>query len=218
MASSAADLAKFARWQLRLRADGGDRVLRAATLREMQRVHWVDPDWDTTWGLGFNVANRDGTTWVRHGGACPGYYTDFSILPKEELGIVVLTNAIGSDVSLYSRKAAAILGPAVKKLSTCADDLPARNPEFEKYVGVYDSVWGRLAIVFWGDGLASVDLDSSAVDLDDWVSPLKHIEGNVFRRVRSDDKSLGEEWVFAVGADGQVESVTSHSNPSIRVR
>jgi len=218
MASSAADLAKFARWQLRLRADGGDRVLRAATLREMQRVHWVDPDWDTTWGLGFNVANRDGTTWVRHGGACPGYYTDFSILPEEELGIVVLTNAIGSDVSLYSKKAAAILGPAFEKSSMCADDLPVRNPEFEKYVGVYDSVWGRLAVVFWGNGLASVDLDSRAVDLDDWVSPLEHIEGNVFRRIRSDDDSLGEEWVFAVGADGQVESVTSHSNPSIKVR
>ena len=218
MASSAADLAKFARWQLKLRADGGDQVLRAATLREMQRVHWVDPDWEITWGLGFNVAERNGTTWVRHGGACPGYYTDFSILPKEELGIIVLTNAIGSNVSLYAKKAAAVLGPAVKKASKCAADLPVRNPDFERYVGVYDSVWGRLAIVFWGDGLAAVDLDSSAVDLDDWVSPLKHIEGNVFRRIRSDDDSLGEEWVFAIDADGQVVSVTSHSNPSIRVR
>lgn len=218
MASSAADLAKFARWQLRLRADGGDQVLRAATLREMQRVHWVDPDWDTTWGLGFNVAKRNSATWVRHGGACPGYYTDFSILPKEELGIVVLTNAIGSNVSLYSRKAAAVLGPAVKKASKCAADLPVRNPEFEEYVGVYDSVWGRLAIVFWGDGLASVDLDNSAVDLDDWVQPLKHIEGNVFRRIRSDDDSLGEEWVFVVDGDGQVVSVTSHSFPMTRVQ
>ncbi len=218
MASSATDLAKFARWQLRLRADGGDQVLRAATLREMQRVHWVDPDWDTTWGLGFNVAKRDDATWVRHGGGCPGFYTEFAILPKNELGIVVLTNAIGSDVSLYSRKAAAILGPAVKKATGDSDNSAQRNPEFEKYVGVYDSVWGRLAIVFWGDGLAAVDLDSSAVDLENWVSPLKHTEDNVFRRIRSDDHSLGEEWVFAVDAEGQVESVTSHSNPSIRVR
>ena len=218
MASSASDLAKFALWQLRLRADGGDEVLRAATLREMQRVHWVDLDWETTWGLGFNVANRDGTTWVRHAGHCPGYYTEFGILPKEELGIAVLTNAIGSNVSLYSKKAAAVLGPAVKKNSMCAADLPVRNPDFEKFVGVYDSVWGRLAIVFWADGLAAVDLDSSAVDLDDWVSPLRHIEGNVFRRVRSDDESLAEEWVFAFDADGQVVSVTSHSNPSVRVR
>jgi CubicO group peptidase (beta-lactamase class C family) len=192
--------------------------LRAATLREMQRVHWVDPDWDTTWGLGFNVANRNGTTWVRHGGHCSGYYTKFGILPKEELGIAVLTNAIGSDVATYACKAAAIVGPAVKEMPNCVDDLPARNPDFEKYVGVYDSVWGRLAIVFWGDGLASVDLDSRAVDLDDWVSPLKHTGEGVFRRILSDDDSLGEKWVFAVDAEGQVVSVTNHSNPSIRVR
>ena len=46
-------------WQFRLLGDGGDEILRAATLREMQRVHWVDPDWETTWGLGFAVS-RDG--------------------------------------------------------------------------------------------------------------------------------------------------------------
>ena len=27
----------------------------AATLREMQRVHWMEPDWKTSWGLGFAV-------------------------------------------------------------------------------------------------------------------------------------------------------------------
>jgi hypothetical protein len=36
--------------------------------------------------------------------------------------------------------------------------------------------------------------------------------------VRQDDESLGEEWVFEVDEDGQVLSVTTHSNPSVRVR
>jgi CubicO group peptidase (beta-lactamase class C family) len=218
MASSAADLAKFARWQLRLRADGGDQVLRASTLREMQRVHWVDPDWETTWGLGFSVVKRDDTTWVRHGGGCPGFYTEFAILPKEELGIVVLTNAIGSNHALYARKAAAVLRPAVKAAGKSSVDQPQRNPDFDRYVGVYDSVWGREAIVRWKDGLAAVGLSNSAVDPDDWIAPLKHVDGHVFRRVRTDDESLGEEWIFEVDEDGQVLSVTSHSNPSIRVR
>ncbi len=218
MASSAADLAKFARWQLRLRADGGDQVLRASTLREMQRVHWVDPDWETTWGLGFNVSQRGDTTWVRHGGNCPGYYTEFGVLPKEELGIVVLTNAIGSDVVLYARKAAALLAPAVAAAAKGSAGLPPRDPELDRFAGVYDSVWGREAIVLWQDGLAAVELGNTAVDLDDWIQPLRRIEGNVFRRVRSDDGSLGEEWVFAVDADGHVVSVTSHSFPMMRVR
>ena len=218
MASSANDLAAFARWQLRLRAEEGDQVLKSSTLREMQRVHWVDPDWKTTWGLGFSVVNRDDKTWARHGGGCPGYYTEFAILPKEELGIVVLTNAIGSNHSLYARKAAAVLAPAVKAASKGSEDQPKGDPEFDRYVGVYDTVWGREGVVRWKDGLAAVWLSSRAIDPEEWIAPLKHVEGHVFRRVRTDDKSLGEEWLFEVDEDGQVVSVTVHSNPAVRVR
>lgn len=197
---------------------GGNQVLRAATLREMQRVHWVDPDWKTIWGLVFSVVQKDDTTWMRHGGGCPGYHTEFGILPTEDLGIVVLTDAIQSHVSLYARKAAAVLRPAVKAAIDAPDDQPVRDSEHGLYVGVYDSVWGREAIVRWQDSLAAVDLTSREIDVDDWILPLENIEGHVFRRVRPDDGSLGEEWVFAVDADGRVVSVTSHSNPSMRVR
>jgi len=217
MASNASDLATFARWQLGLRADGGDLVLRAATLREMQRVHWVDPDWETTWGFGFSVVKRDDTTWARHGGRCPGYSTEFAVLPKEKLGIAVLTNANQSNVSLYARKAVAVLTPAVKAASKGPSDRPERNPELDRYVGVYDTTWGRDAIVRWKDGLAAVWLGSRAIDPDDWIAPLKHVEGHVFQRVRTDDKSLGEEWVFEVDENGKVLSVTAHSSPAFRV-
>jgi CubicO group peptidase (beta-lactamase class C family) len=218
MASTASDLTKFARWQLHLRADGGQKVLKAATLREMQRVHWVDPDWETTWGLGFSVVERDGSTWARHGGGCPGYYTEFAVLPKEELGIVVLTNAIGSNVSLYARKAAAVLKPAVETASNETKDPPARDPDLDRFVGVYDTVWGRSAIVRWEDSLAVVWLGSRETDLDGWIQRLKRIDGNVFRRIRPDDDSLGEEWIFELGEHGQAVSVTSHSFPRFRVK
>ena len=218
MASSASDLAKFARWQLRLRADGGDEVLKAATLREMQRVHWVDPDWKTTWGLGFSVMKRDDSTWARHGGGCPGYYTEFGVLPKEELGIIVLTNAIESNHVLYARKAAAVLTPAVKAANDASTERLERDPELDRYVGVYDTVWGREAIVRWKEGLAGVSLTNREIDPDKWIAPLTHVEGHVFRRVRADDGTLGEEWVFEVDEDGHVLSVTVHSNPAVRVR
>jgi len=217
MASSATDLAAFARWQMRLRADGGDQVLRASTLREMQRVHWVDPDWETTWGLGFSVVKRDDKTWARHGGRCPGYSTEFAVLPKEELGIAVLTSANQSNVSLYARKAVAVLTPAVKAASKGSAEQPERDPEFDRYVGIYDTTWGRDAIVRWKDGLAAVGLGSRTIDPADWIAPLKHVDGHVFRRVRTDDGSLGEEWVFEVDDDGKVLSVTAHSSPVFRV-
>jgi CubicO group peptidase (beta-lactamase class C family) len=218
MASSAVDLAAFARWQLRLRADGGDEVLRAATLREMQRVHWVDPDWKTTWGLGFSVVQRDDTTWARHGGGCPGYYSEFAVLPEKNLGLVVLSNAIGTDVGLYARKAAALLEPAVTATATGAEPPVERGPASQRFIGVYDSIWGRIAVVAWKGGLAVMDLDSRAVELEEWIDPLRHVDGTVFRRVRADDGSLGETWTFAVDDSGRVVSVTAHSLPWIRVR
>ena len=54
-ASTAEDLARFASWQFRLLGGGGPEVLKTATLREMHRVHFVDPDFETMWGLGFQV-------------------------------------------------------------------------------------------------------------------------------------------------------------------
>ena len=49
-ASNVEDLASFASWQFRLLNKGGSEVLKASTLREMQRVHWVDPNWKNDMG------------------------------------------------------------------------------------------------------------------------------------------------------------------------
>ena len=72
-ASTVEDVARFASWQLRLLEKGGKEILAANTLKEMHRVHWTDPDWNTTWGLGFSVSRSDGKTYVGHGGLvfCP---------------------------------------------------------------------------------------------------------------------------------------------------
>ena len=62
----AEDLARFASWQFRLLDRGGTEVLKAGTLREMHRVHLVDPDFETMWGLGFEVDRLEKTTFVGH--------------------------------------------------------------------------------------------------------------------------------------------------------
>lgn len=216
MVSSASDLARFAKWQLRLLENGGEEVLRSSTLREMQRVHWVDPDWETTWGLGFGVFQLDGRTVAGHSGGCPGFYTTFRLVPKDKLGVIVLSNAIGADVGLYAAKAIEIIAPALADARSADHEMAPRDVALDRYVGTYDSVWGRFAIVRWKEGLAVVDLDSR--DPFDDLTTLKHVEDDTFRRIRSDDESMGEEWFFELDADGRVLSVTSHSNPSTRVR
>jgi len=208
-ASSVDDLAKFAMWQFRLLADGGDELLRASSLREMQRVHWVDPDWQTTWGLGFSVRREGERTFARHGGGCPGYYTEFRLEPKTKIGAIVLTNAIGAEPGFYAAKAFDLIAAAIDAVRDAPDEAPAQNAAWDRYTGVYDSIWGQVAIVQWEDGLAMLELESRDPARD--MMRLQHAGEHTFRRVREDDDSLGETVYFELGEDGTVRRFKRHS-------
>jgi CubicO group peptidase (beta-lactamase class C family) len=215
-ASTAENLARFASWQLRLRGEGGDEVLRAATLREMHRVHWVDPDWETTWGLGFVVRKFDDYTLIEHGGACPGYYSQVTIEPKSELGVIILSNAIGTEVDHYVEKAIELIAPAVEKAVDEPGGAPERDAGLDRYVGIYDSIWGQEAVITWKDGLALIPL--RARNPQDSLETLRKVGGHTFRRVRDDDGSLGETVVFDVSEEGRATRFKQHSNWYVRVR
>jgi CubicO group peptidase (beta-lactamase class C family) len=215
-ASNVPDMARFASWQFRLLSGASEEVLRPATLREMQRVQWVDPDWQTTRGLGFRVWQSDDRTYVGHGGGCPGYYTQFLLEPKRELGVIVLTNAIGSAVELYAEKAAELIGPAIDEATRDPEGAPARDAGLDRYVGVYDSAWGQTSVLRWKDSLALLWLRTR--DPREDLVELKQVTDHVFRRVRTDDESLGEEVVFEIAEDGRVLRLKQHSNWSVKVR
>lgn len=215
-ASNVEDLAKFAMWQFRLLSSGGREVLRASTLREMQRVHWVDPDWKTTWGLGFEVTHQDDRTFVSHGGGCPGYYTHLRMEPKTKIAAIVLTNSIGSEVGFYTEKAFDLIGPAIEKAIEDPDGAPKRDRDLDRYVGIYDSVWGQNAIIRWEDGLA--DLWLASRDPKEALTRLKRTGDHTFRRIRDDDEELGETFEFEVSEDGNVIRYKQHSNYYLKVR
>ncbi len=121
LASTVEDLARFASWQFRLLAQGGHEILDAITLREMHRVHWVDPGWETTWGLGFSVSRRDDKTFVRHGGGCPGFRTELLIQPDDNVAAIVMINANGTNPGLLARRAYEIVAPALKAAQDSTD-------------------------------------------------------------------------------------------------
>jgi CubicO group peptidase (beta-lactamase class C family) len=207
-ASNVEDMAKFAMWQFRALVGDSD-LLRAASLREMQRVHWIDPDWETTWGLGFSVVREGNRTFARHGGGCPGYYTEFRLEPKTKIGAIVLTNAIGSSPGLYAAKAFDLVAPAVAEALASPDDAPERDVDTEPYAGVYGSIWGQVAVAPWKEGLAVLGLGTS--DPAGAMQRLRHVEDHTFRIVRDDDESLGETVEFEIGPDGQATRFKRHS-------
>jgi CubicO group peptidase (beta-lactamase class C family) len=159
MASNVEDLAKFAMLQFRIAPRTGSRrssqVLKGSSLREMQRVHWLNPDWQAGRGLGFHVWRKDGYTLAGHGGALEGYRTDLQVIPAEKIGFVILTNADDGNPLLYMEKAIQWVAPALVKAAQ--KSAPAKfDPAWEQYTGKYRSMWGDLQVMRYQEQLVAV--------------------------------------------------------------
>jgi CubicO group peptidase (beta-lactamase class C family) len=217
--STAPDLARFAAWQFRLQGET-EEVLRAHTLQEMQRVHWVDPGWETFWGLGFGVYRSDGTTFVGHGGSCPGYRSQLLLQMDDRVGAIVLANASGVDVGQLARGMYGLLAPALKEAKGGREPDGTRvagNPvDLDRYVGTYDAFpWGgETAVVRWKDGLATLSLPTGNPVRA--LTRLEHVEGHTFRRIRDDDQP-GETLRFEVDGHGRATALIRFENRYPRV-
>jgi len=216
-ASTAEDLARFASWQFRLLKKGGTEIVKATSLREMQRVHWVDPDFEMMRGLGFNVMRRDAKVFVGHDGACPGFRTALVLMPAEEVGIAFLSNGMGVDSNAYAMDLYDIVAPAIRAAVKEPEKAKPIDPTLRRFAGTYSAQpWtGEAAVVPWEDGLALLFLPTDEPVRD--LIRLKRTGDNTFRRIRKDE-TLGEEVVFEMGTDGRAVRFTRHSNPHERIR
>jgi CubicO group peptidase (beta-lactamase class C family) len=215
-ASNVEDLGRFASWQFRLLQKGGTEVLKATSLKEMQRVHWAEPDFKTLWGLGFAIWRDGDKTFVGHGGSCPGYRTQILLMPGERIATVVMANAQGVDVNQWAQRLYDIVAPAIRDAVKDPGKGKATDPSLRRYVGTYDvQPWaGEVAIVPWEEGLAMIELPT--MDPVEGMDRFRKVGENRFRRIRKDD-SLGEEIVFELGPDGRATRFTQHSNHYARV-
>ena len=137
LASNVENLARFVSLQFRNGKAGGDQILKSSTLHEMHRVHWLRPDWQSGWGLGFAVRRVGDETRVGHGGSLPGHRTLLEMVPDKKLGVIVLTNANDGNPGLYLNKAFEIVGPAIAHATEPSKVTSEPDPEWEQYVGVY---------------------------------------------------------------------------------
>jgi CubicO group peptidase (beta-lactamase class C family) len=217
-ASSAEDLARFASWQFRvLDRKGGEEVLSSNTLREMQRVHWVDPDLETMWGLGFSVWKSEGKAFVGHGGSCPGFRTQILLKPDEKLATIFMANAQGVNTGEFVQQMYDIVAPVLKAASKPAPNEAGQPKEdLARYTGTYESGFGgEVAIIEWEDGLAALSLPT--MEPVKGLTKLKKTGEHTFRRIRKDE-ALGETLVFEMGHEGQAVRMIWNSNQYRRVR
>jgi CubicO group peptidase (beta-lactamase class C family) len=205
--SSVNDLARFASWQFGLLEEGGEEVLEANTLREMQRVHWMDDDDGWMFGLGFEIWRVGDIKVAGHGGGCPGYITNFLMDVKDKVGIVALTNAGDGPAQRVAHNMLKTIHAALKEAKTPSEDA---MPDFSMYEGNYETPpWGgEMAIRQWGDQLVAIEIPSD--DLKKAMTKLEHDKGDTFIRLTDDDEPR-EPWIFEMADDGKAKRILRHS-------
>ena len=200
--SNVLDLAKFARWQLNLLSSSEKNILLPETLKDMHKVHWDDDLSSVTRGLGFGVYNLDGGTWVGHGGSCPGYRSQLYISPELGIAYSVMINSSGTNPSKYIRGMHRILSKVKLKKGEKVN-------KFKEFEGKYISQpWSSETYVqSWGENIALVSLPAN----EPYLSLYKHIEGDVFKKILSND-DLGQELEILRDDENNVIAYRTHQN------
>ncbi len=217
VASSVADMAKFLAWHFRLRQNGGEEILKATTLKQMQRVHWVGAEFDEpAWGLAYGVRRYGEETLWGHGGYCPGTRADVAMRLPTKVGMIMMITA--NDVSpgalvetIYALTKDSIAAVHDEKEKTDDAEEDSNNEvvlsDFEGYYAVENYDWDMYVGVT-EDGLFALPLFSNdpVEGLEDWV----HEEGDRFRRKRKDD-TLAEAIDFERDNEGRITALVQHS-------
>jgi D-alanyl-D-alanine carboxypeptidase len=217
MVSNVRDLSKYVVLQFRTGAAGGAQVLSGASLREMHRVHWLNADWQSGQGIGFQVRRAGERTLVGHGGWLPGMRTQVTFDVKDKVGVIVLTNADDGEPGQYVEQAFRLVAPVLSKKTAEAGVTPP-PAAWTMYEGLYRSAWGDARIVLLSTGL--VMFDPSSLSNPDRIVHLRPEGEHAFRVDGGfwDNGRDGDPVVFEIGSDGRVARLKVGANYTMPVR
>ncbi len=212
MSSTVEDLAKFIAWQFRMNEPRGDRVLKASSKREMHRVHWLQPNWQSGWGLGFSISHRNQRTFVGHGGWVAGYRSQITFCPEEKIGVIVFINADDGAPSFLANHIYDTIAPAIQEATRVVSPVSSPPSEWKNYLGRYcDPTDWEYEVMILNNRLVLYGFDYPPED-DPMagVIELTPIAEHTFRM--TGENGNGEKLIFELGPDGSVQRVKMGQN------
>jgi CubicO group peptidase (beta-lactamase class C family) len=234
VSSSVNDLTKWMRLQLANGIFGGKQIVDEKALAETHHPHMLTGFSPFTglpgfYGLGWNVSyDQEGRLHLNHSGAFAlGAATHVNLVPGEQLGIVVLTNAypigiaealgtIFLDTALYGKPTQdwfaifkhvfanpAAMGtfPGFDYSKPPASPSPASKNS--AYLGRYtNDYFGDISIIDKDSGLAIVQGPKNK------TFPMKHYDRDTFTYETEDENAVGRTGItFTIGPDGKATQV-----------
>ena len=234
VSSSVNDLAKWMRLQLANGKFDGKQIIDEKALAETHHPHMLTGFNPFTglpgfYGLGWNVSyDQEGRLHLNHSGAfAVGAATHVNLVPGEQLGIVVLTNAypigiaeaLGTtflDIALYGKPTQdwlvlfkqgfsnpAAIGTVLGFDYSKPPGSPSPASKNSAYLGRYaNDFFGDISIIEKDAGLAIVQGPKNK------TFPMKHYDRDTFTYETEDENAVGRSGItFTIGPDGKATQV-----------
>jgi len=186
-------------------------LLGRASRREMQRVQWLDKEWQWGQGIGWRIHRAtDGATRIEHGGGVHGFTCRILLSPADRLGVAVFTN--GSDGTVggtISTEALDLLAPIIRRATPPAPPPPI-DPTWHQYLGRYRWVLGDMEVAL-RDG-ALVMLSPSAAG----TETVALVPSGAHRFRLRGSQVIGEELRFIIDDTGAVTGAWVGPHPHRR--
>ncbi|HZT41525.1 MAG TPA: serine hydrolase [Chthonomonadaceae bacterium] len=230
---------------LRLHLNGGKheetQVLAERDVKEMQSPQMPIPDslpfpelGHVQYGMGLAIGSYRGHKRVSHGGGIDGFTAEFTFMPQDRIGMVLLSNMYGSSLpaalalSLYDRllglepipwsarfKEMEAKGKAAEEAAK-AQGLTPRKPGTQPahplaaYAGEYEHpAYGTVTITPDGDALT--------ISHHGFTSPLRHFHYEVFETPPDKLNRLERlKFQFHTDLDGEVGSLSVPFEPNVK--
>ncbi len=201
--STAADVVRYA--SAHFAGDG--RLLTDESKRMMQRAEWKVEGADSSYGLGFAIADIGKRRVLGHGGGYPGHITRTFFDPVDQLAVSVLTNSIDGPALGWATAAIRLIDRAASSVPD-SSEIPLSSFE-----GRFANLWGAFDIVALGGRLYQLDptLPDPALD----PTQLEVVDEHTLRITKTSGYgSPGERIAFDRDDDGVVRSVRGGSATS----
>ena len=130
-------LVKYAAFHL---SEAENAVLSPHSLRDMHRIHWLEPSWSEGYGLGSMQYKLGDWSISGHAGGYPGYLTGFTLCREQSTAVIVLTNALGSAPPEYINQGYQLVLPEIIRATEAAP--PEAQADWQIYLGEYHHDWG----------------------------------------------------------------------------
>jgi CubicO group peptidase (beta-lactamase class C family) len=237
--SNALDMCKYMQLQLGGGRFGDQQLLSAAQVQQMHIQQMAIPVPPARlhapmfgYGMGWFVKPYNGRYMVYHGGNIDGYSANTALLPYERLGIVILTNKAGTQITdalnyyiidrlldwpvrdwggeLLAQNKAASSGDDAAQTALDADHVANTKPsrKLEDYAGAYEHP---------GYGIVNVTASGGKLGFayNKFNFPLDHHHYDVFRVDPKQPLAGGLRVQFMLGLDGKVNAFEAQLEPAV---